>query len=119
MWFPVIAGLLIGIFVQDWLGRLVLPLCVGLIEFIHYCVVMHRDPMHGGSGRRMRKAGVSEDEIQDVIQGYESFERRSIEDAGLTLHRFRAFQYAMAFIHPAVTALTLSIAAGVLTSWLL
>ena len=86
----VFAGLFIGLFVNHWLVQVVLPVAFVLVWFLWHCLIM-------------RRADVSE-EIRETINGMEEFldetEERKITD------------YVMAFVHPTLTRLVISVGVG-------
>ena len=61
-----LAGVAIGVFINDWLGRVLIAGLMGVFDCVSLAYGRWRRPSHRRLAREMRKAGVSESEIQEV-----------------------------------------------------
>lgn len=104
MGLEILGGLIIGFGANNWLGRLVLPVFVGLWACCELFFTLRKNPISGSRKFKCLKAGVSENEIKGINKVFGS----SLKESGFVGFRV----YAQQFLFSTITTLVFSLLAG-------
>jgi hypothetical protein len=109
-----IGGILIGLMINDWSGRFILPAAVGLFACGELFFLRRRRPLRARWKQRMRSEGVSEQEIAQTEQAFKEMSEAPFRETGLTGWRLYTWQ----FVWSTVTTLPIVIVSGLVHDWL-
>ncbi len=102
-----IGGILIGIFSPNWLWRLLLPLCIGLLGCVHLAVVKRRTPMLDSWREGLEETNADDDAIRATLERVRDLTIAPLREAGLVGWRLYAFHFIwMTFVSLVVASLT-------------
>ena len=110
----IIGGVLIGIMIQEWLGRLILPAAVGLFACVELFVVQRHRGLPARWLSAMKAEGIPNEEIAHANRAFDEMSEKLSRGSGLIGWKI----YALQFVWSTITTLPIALVTGLVRDWL-
>lgn len=108
-----IGGVIIGLMVKDWLGRLLLPGAVGLLACAELFVLRRKSALPWTWRRGMKDGGIPANEIAETERLMKEMSEVPFRESGIVGWKLYAWQFGGSYL----TTLLVAVFTGLIRDW--